>query len=491
MDAVSSQRKRVLIVGASETGISLARMLCTTFEVAVLESNPARLEPLREVQIPEARLNLLAKDGTSLLNLKDAGVEGAEWVIALTERDEANVEVCRAALTVDRPPQALAVVGRAEAQEQLKAMGAEAFLRPAAIAGLLANAIQRGMRVAVNVGLGRGEVVEIPVLPSSPAVDVRLSELRANRWLIAAIYRGGQIIVPHGTAIIRAGDRLLLSGEPDILPDIADYLRAGVARFPVQYGRNLVAINRDEPTEGFWREMQYLAARGRVTGVTLLQPAGQPTEPVPPQTFSAPATMLSFRERLPAFLRREQETLDCGCLVLPKRPSSFFARIGLVRPSYASLFSALPCPTLLAAGSAPYRRVVLAVTESAELTLATDLAVDLSRQLALPLCAVTVSPPDFVGGSEHIAAQAQVLKVVNDIAAQYRVTVEMKHLNGNPVREIARFLRPDDVLVLSNRPQRRASVLNPDPGMLLIEHAPCSVMVLANRTRAAVREGRQ
>ena len=90
MDAVSSQRKRVLIVGASETGISLARMLCTTFEVAVLESNPARLEPLREVQIPEARLNLLAKDGTSLLNLKDAGVEGAEWVIALTERDEAN-----------------------------------------------------------------------------------------------------------------------------------------------------------------------------------------------------------------------------------------------------------------------------------------------------------------------------------------------------------------------------------------------------------------
>lgn len=483
MDAVGSQRKRVLIVGASETGISLARMLCTAFEVVVLESNPARLEPLREVQLPEARLNLQAKDGTSLLNLKDAGVEGAEWIIALTERDEANIEVCRAALTVDRAPAALAVVGRPEAQEELKALGAEAFLRPAAMAGLLANAIQRGMRVAVNIGLGRGEVVEIPVLPSSPAVDVRLSDMRANRWLIAAIYRGGQIIVPHGNAVIRAGDRLLLSGEPDILPDIADYLRAGVARFPVQYGRRLVAVNRDQAGEGFWREVHYLAARGRVSGLTLLQPANEKSSPPADETWPTPAVTLSFRDRLPAFLRREQESLDCGCLVLPKRPAGFLSRIGLVRPSYATLFPVLPCPTLLAAGTGPYKRLVLAVTESAELTLATELAVDLSRQLGLPLCAVTVSPPDFVSGSEHIAAQAQVLKVVNDIAAQYRVTVEMQHLNGNPVRELARFLRPDDLLVLSNRPQRRASVLNPDPGMLLIEHAPCSVMVLCNRTR--------
>ena len=490
MDAVGSKRKRVIIVGASETGISLARMLCTTFEVTVLESNPARLEPLREIQLPEARLNLLTKDGTSLLNLKDAGVEGAEWIIALTERDEANVEVCRAALTVDRAPAALAVVGRPEAQEQLKALGAEAFLRPAAIAGLLANAIQRGMRVAVNIGLGRGEVVEIPVLPSSPAVDMRLSDMRANRWLIAAIYRGGQIIVPHGNAIIRAGDRLLLSGEPDILPDIADYLRAGVARFPVQYGRHLVAVNRDRASEGYWREVHYLASHGRVTGLTLLQPMGEKSGPPANQTWPIPATNLGCRERLPAFLRREQETLDCGCLVIPKTRSGFLARIGLMRPSYAALFPVLPCPTLLASGCGAYQRVVLAVTESAELTLATELAVDLSRQLVLPLCAVTVSPPDFVSGSEHIAAQAQVLKVVNDIAAQYRVTVEMKHLNGNPVRELTRFLKSDDLLVLSNRPQRRASVLNPDPGMLLIEHAPCSVMVLCNRTRN-VREGQK
>jgi nucleotide-binding universal stress UspA family protein len=382
-----------------------------------------------------------------------------------------------------RPPNALAMIAelRAAAQEQLKELGAEAFLRPAAIAGLVANVIQRGLRVAVNVGLGRGEVVEIPILPSSPAVDVRVADLRANRWLIAAIYRGGQIIVPHGTAVIRAGDRLLLSGEPDILPDIADYLRAGVARFPVQYGRRLLAVTSDQPSEDYFRELNYLATHTRISGLTLLQPGGPKAAMPPSKEWPVASTTLSFAERLTSFLRRERDTLDSGCLILPKPRSGFLARIGLFRPAYASLFEILRCPTLLAAGVAAYQRVVLAVTESAELTLTTELAVDLSRQLALPLVAVTVSPPDFVSGSEHIAAQGQVLKVVNDIAAQYRVTVESKHLNGNPVRELAGFLRADDLLVLSNRSQRRASLLNPDPGMLLIEHAPCSVMVLCNR----------
>ena len=99
---------------------------------------------------------------------------------------------------------------------------------------------------------------------------MRVADLRARRWLIAAIYRQDQIIVPHGDAVVRAGDRLLLSGEPDILPDIADYLRAGVARFPLQYGRQLVFSEAGAQNEGVWREVAYLADKTRVDGVTLL-----------------------------------------------------------------------------------------------------------------------------------------------------------------------------------------------------------------------------
>jgi Trk K+ transport system NAD-binding subunit len=217
-----------------------------------------------------ATLKRLALDGTSLLNLRQAGVSESEWIIAVTSSDEVNVEICRLALSVEHPPAAVAVVQSLAAQSQLKELGAEVLLRPLAMAGLVSNVIERGVRIAVSVGLGRGEVLEIPVLPTSPAVDRRVADLRARRWLIAAIYRQDQIIVPHGDAVVRAGDRLLLSGEPDILPDIADYLRAGVARFPLQYGRQLVFAEDGSPSAGVWREAAYLADKTRVDGVTLL-----------------------------------------------------------------------------------------------------------------------------------------------------------------------------------------------------------------------------
>jgi Trk K+ transport system NAD-binding subunit/nucleotide-binding universal stress UspA family protein len=481
MATLISGRKRVLIVGASDTTQALVAALGTTWEVVVLELDPARLQPLREHPQPDTQVQLLVKDGTSLLNLQAAGLTGADWVIAVTEIDAVNIEVCRLALSIENPPKAVGVVGHATAQTQLKNLGAEALLRPGAMAGLLVNVIETGLRVAVSVGLGRGEILEIPVLPSSPAVNVRVADLRARRWLIAAIYRGEQIIVPHGDAVIRSGDRLLLSGEPDILPDIAEYLRSGVARFPLQYGRKLVAVDDGRLGAGFWQELHFLATRTRLTELNVLSRLRGPTSLRPELDWPTSPGALQYKNRLPAYLRAEQASLECGCLVIPKRRSGLGSRIGLWRPPYAQLLEQLPCPTLLAAGNPPYKRILLPVDQAHDLRLSTELAIDLSRQLAAPLVAVTVSPPEFVSGDEQIAEQAQALKTVKDVAAQYRVPVEMQHKNGNPVRELAAFAQPDDLLVLSNRARHRTWVLRPDTGMLVIEHVPCSVLVLTGR----------
>ena len=233
-----------MIVGAGQTGRALVRMLSDAWEVAVVDPDPVKLDRLR-AELPERPMKILAKDGTSVMNLREAGIEGAEWIAALTDRDDVNLEVCRVALTtgaLETPPAAIGIVRQPESVNKLRSVGAEALTRPAAIAGLLANRIQSGQQVAVAVGLGRGEILEIPVLASSPAAGARVADLHAGRWLIAAIYRGEQLLIPHGDAIIQKGDRLLLTGEPDILPQVGDYLRTGVARFPLQFGTRLVAI---------------------------------------------------------------------------------------------------------------------------------------------------------------------------------------------------------------------------------------------------------
>ena len=85
----------------------------------------------------------------------------------------------------------------------LRATGAECIARPGVIASQIRNRIERSHQVETSLGLGRGEIREIQVLPTSPAVNVKLRDLGARKWLIAGIYRGGRFVVPDGDA----GDR--------------------------------------------------------------------------------------------------------------------------------------------------------------------------------------------------------------------------------------------------------------------------------------------
>ena len=118
------------------------------------------------------------KDGTSLLNLKEAGLDGAEWLAAVTNKDEVNAEACRVGSSIPDPPTTIALVRRPEHEDWFKAAGAETVSRPQAVAGLIKNRIERAHQVASGVGLGAGEILEIPVLRSSPAVDARVRDLR-------------------------------------------------------------------------------------------------------------------------------------------------------------------------------------------------------------------------------------------------------------------------------------------------------------------------
>ena len=163
----SVPRRRIVIVGAGQTGRSLVRLLSAAWEIAILDTDQEKLDTLRK-EVPDRPLKIYNKDGTSLINLSEAGVEGAEFVAALTDVDEVNIEACRVALSVETPPTAIGILRQPTAIEKLKAVGAVALTRPAAIAGLVFNQIERGQQVAINVGLGRGEIVEIPILPTSP-----------------------------------------------------------------------------------------------------------------------------------------------------------------------------------------------------------------------------------------------------------------------------------------------------------------------------------
>jgi nucleotide-binding universal stress UspA family protein len=263
----------------------------------------------------------------------------------------------------------------------------------------------------------------------------------------------------------------------------------------------LLAQPRD-PAKSYWSEIGYLAEHTRADGLTILSREGGPVPKVPsPAAGATPGATTGTTNELPvppgpemrtfkkdeaaaAFLKREGHSLDCGCLVLEKRRSGVLVRMGLFLPPYSDLLQPLPCPTLLSAGTHPYRRILLPVTESLGTHLASELAIDLCRQLDLPLSIITVSPPAFVVGQEAIDEQKNALSTVAAAAALYHLKVEQIRKEGNPVGEIAALSGPGDLLVIASKAGRRSSFFNPDTSRLLIDRVPCSVMVLSYTERA-------
>jgi Trk K+ transport system NAD-binding subunit/nucleotide-binding universal stress UspA family protein len=481
-DKDQNLRRRIVIVGAGQTGRSLVRLLSAAWDIAILDIDQAKLDTLKK-EVPDRPIRAFNKDGTSLINLREAGIEGAEFVTALTNVDEVNIETCRVALSVESPPTAIGILRQPKHIEKLKQVGAVALTRPAAISGLVFNQIERGQQVAVNVGLGRGEIIEIPVLPTSPAADVRVADLRAGRWLVAAIYRGDKLMVPHGDVVIRSGDRLLLTGDPDILPHIGDYLRAGVARFPLQYGIRMVALGEARLPERYRSELEFFATRTRTRALRLLVPQNAASPDMQLDRVRVEVATFSALEGPEGLIRRELSSLDCGCLVVPKTPPEWLSRLGLVKPPFARLMELLPCPILLAAGSHPYRRILLPVTDPEASLLSAELAIDLSRQLDLRITSILVSAPSFIGGQEVLEEQKTALKNVIDMASLYHMKVEQLHREGNPVAEITREAGDGDLLIACTRAGRRTSVFNPDPTMHVINRASCSVLALSFRKR--------
>ena len=157
---------RIIIVGAGAVGSYLAERLSTEGQdVVLIENDPKRAAEIQE----ELDVLVITGNGASRSVLKEAEVERADLLIAVSSNDGANILASHAAST--------AGVKRTVA------------------------------RVEDPVG---GIVQE----DSPLAAGGTLAELRRNLgefdWVVTAVVRAGRTIVAHGETEIREGDHVLL-----------------------------------------------------------------------------------------------------------------------------------------------------------------------------------------------------------------------------------------------------------------------------------------
>ncbi len=96
--------------------------------------------------------------------------------------------------------------------------------------------------VAQNVGLGRGEIMEIQVPFGSSYAYRHVASILQRKWKIAAIYRNEKQILPTNATMIRPNDTLLVLGKPIVLDGVYKSINNRTGLFPEPFGKNLYLL---------------------------------------------------------------------------------------------------------------------------------------------------------------------------------------------------------------------------------------------------------
>ena len=202
--------RKVMIIGGGKTGYYLSQKLAD-FGAAVklVEQDLARCQYLA-TQLENVMI--LHVDGTDITTLEDENMDGMDAFVTATGYDEENLLL---ALTAKRKgiPDVIAKVSHENYVDLIEEMGVDMVLNPLDItASNILREIQGASRIITSVLIqGQAELIEVRAQSGMNLIGKPISELPLpNSILIAAIDRGGQLIIPDGDTKIKRNDHVIM-----------------------------------------------------------------------------------------------------------------------------------------------------------------------------------------------------------------------------------------------------------------------------------------
>src|SRR3954469_9082934 len=200
----------VLVVGAGKCGWNLAReRIDKGNELTLIENDPHRYAVVEE----ELEHAVQQGDGSEIWVLDRAGIERADMVIPVTGDDEDNILICQMAREKYGVERVIARCNNPRNLQHFELLGVKPAVSAAdLILRLIEHEVPRvGLLHLLDLPQERLEIIEIEVLPGSPAAGKMVKEIGVpDGSLVISILRDGTGFVPLADSVIEAGDEVLL-----------------------------------------------------------------------------------------------------------------------------------------------------------------------------------------------------------------------------------------------------------------------------------------
>jgi trk system potassium uptake protein TrkA len=207
---------KIVILGAGQVGGSVAESLVSEEnDITVVDLDAQRLRALQD------RLDLRTVHGSGghPSVLKEAGIEDADLLIAVTQSDDTNLVACRLAACLFNVPRRIARLRATDYLANEQVLGEQGFDIDLAICPeqVLTDYIVKlvefpeALQVLDFAG-GRVSLVAVRAYAGGPLVGRPLKDLRAHipsiDTRVVAIFRGDRSIVPDGNTVVQADDEV-------------------------------------------------------------------------------------------------------------------------------------------------------------------------------------------------------------------------------------------------------------------------------------------
>ncbi len=93
-------------------------------------------------------------------------------------------------------------------------------------------------KIAQNIGLGLGEIMEVLVPFGSSYAYRHIGVIEQKNWKIVAVYRKNRLVLPTPKLMIWPNDLLVVVGDPKVLKNIYRSIKSEIGQFPIPYGQN-------------------------------------------------------------------------------------------------------------------------------------------------------------------------------------------------------------------------------------------------------------
>jgi trk system potassium uptake protein TrkA len=214
----SAKGLRIIIVGCGKVGATLIKELDKEgHEITIIDRQAEKIQEITNMY----DIMGIVGNGASYSVQKEAGIESADLIIAVTDSDELNLLCC----TIARRERSCAAIARVRTPDYSKEVG---YIRERLGLALVINPELETAREAARIlclptaldvssfAHGQAEMIKIK-LPDGNMLDgMTIADLRRLlkcNILICAIERAGEIYIPSGDFRLQSGDLISYAGD--------------------------------------------------------------------------------------------------------------------------------------------------------------------------------------------------------------------------------------------------------------------------------------